>query len=296
LKEGLEGKSDLIFVGGGIAIAPYISVIRYLFGQNTTRNIYLINVKKDPGENLYTEELKAIAEKNGNFTFIQTFGRPDQTLIAQANAKLPQALWYVTGPQGFVDSVYTFLAAAAVNPERVNYEEHYPTIGRFSSIQISDLNLESSSLFKLAIDKTSLHVVITDINGYVLYANEAAEKLTGYTAAEILGNTPRLWGGLMSRDFYKQLWATKKTNQKPFIEKITNRRKNGEIYIAQATISPIINSEGKTLGFIGTEEDITNTEQARIDLEKFNKISVNRELKMVELKNKIAALEKKVTE
>jgi hypothetical protein len=108
----------------------------------------------------------------------------------------------------------------------------------------------------------------------------------------MLGNTPRLWGGLMDPDFYKKLWFTKKIDNQSFSGEITNRRKNGEIYIAQATISPIINEKGKTIGFIGTEEDITKQKETFEDLQRFNKLTVDRELKMIELKKEIEELKK----
>lgn len=265
LKSGIESTSDLVFIAGGIAMAPFLSVIRSFVNKNVERNIYLINATKTAQELVYNNELKGIASKYKNFFFVSSYPRIDQSQINNLNVKFPFAKWYVTGSQGFVDSVWEFLKNLNIGRERVGFEEHYPLTEEFASLDKSDLDLNSMSFFKLAVDKAFLHFIITDINGHVLYANEAAQKLTGYSFQEMLGNTPRLWGGLMSPDFYEKLWLSKKYNQQAFSGKITNCRKNGEIYTAQATIAPIINSKGVTVGFIGTEEDITREEEVRLD-------------------------------
>ena len=72
----------------------------------------------------------------------------------------------------------------------------------------------------------------------------------------MLGQTPRLWGGLMGKEFYQELWQLKK-NGKPFRVKILNRRKSGEIYGVLARITPIF-EEGEIIAYMATEEDITD--------------------------------------
>jgi PAS domain S-box-containing protein len=151
--------------------------------------------------------------------------------------------------------------------------------------------------YKLALDSASNHVVITDANGIVVYANQAAQKLTGYSLSEIIGKTPRLWGGQMPKDFYTDFWKQIKIDKKVFSGDFNNRRKNGEKYIAQSTVSPIIDENGDLLGFVGVEVDVTeerklfkqNTESME-KLNKFNQLMVGREIKMLELKKELSDL------
>ena len=84
--------------------------------------------------------------------------------------------------------------------------------------------------FKLAVSNSAEHMIITDADGRILYANEAAQKITGYSLEEMLGKTPRLWGGLMDRGYYDDLWRAIKTEKKGFTGEILNRRKNGQEY------------------------------------------------------------------
>jgi methyl-accepting chemotaxis protein len=116
--------------------------------------------------------------------------------------------------------------------------------------------------FKLAVDNASDHIVITDTEGTVMYANKAAEKVTGFTVQEIMGKKAgKLWGGVMDKKFYKKMWDTISIDKEPFSGEITNRRKNKEEYIALSRISPIINKHGVVEFFVGIERDITKEKQ-----------------------------------
>ena len=119
----------------------------------------------------------------------------------------------------------------------------------------------------MAVESSFNHVILTDDDGNVLYANDSVERITGYKKGEILGKTPRLWGQQMDSSFYKKLWKTIKTKKKPFHGEVTNRRKNGDIYYAIATISPVLDDQGKLVGFVGVEEDITEQKKYAEKLE-----------------------------
>jgi len=128
------------------------------------------------------------------------------------------------------------------------------------------------SLFRLAVENASDHIIITDDSGRILYANNATVHVTGYSPNELEGKTPRLWGGLMDESFYRDMWQTIKTERKPYVGKIMNKRKNGEVYDALIRISPIVDDMGILVGFVGTEEDIS--EQVRIDKAKSEFVSL----------------------
>ncbi len=117
--------------------------------------------------------------------------------------------------------------------------------------------------FKLAVDNAYDHIIMTDTEGIVLYANKAAEKITGFSKAEIIGTKAgALWGGLMDKSFYKKLWRTIKINKKSFSGEIRNRRKNGEEYIALSSIAPVLDKNGNVEFFVGIERDITREKMA----------------------------------
>lgn len=114
--------------------------------------------------------------------------------------------------------------------------------------------------FKLAVEQASDHIIITDTDGIIIYANKAVQKITGFNRSEILGKkagSAKLWGGQMSAEFYKKLWQTIKIKKQVFHGELRNRRKNGEEYIALSSISPVIDANGKVNYFVGLERDIS---------------------------------------
>lgn len=118
--------------------------------------------------------------------------------------------------------------------------------------------------FKIALDGTSDHVVITDPNGVALYANAGLKRITGFSPAEVIGKkvgTKELWGGNMNQEFYEELWRIIKIEKKPFVGEITNTRKDGTSYQALSSISPILNKHGALEFFVGIERDITKEKE-----------------------------------
>ena len=121
--------------------------------------------------------------------------------------------------------------------------------------------LENNGVFSLAVKSAFNHIVITDEEGTILYANQATQRITGFAQNEIIGKNPKVWGGLMGKKFYEKLWNTIKVEKRPFISKIINRQNTGEKYWAQIIITPMLDEDAKLIGFIGTEEQISDPEQ-----------------------------------
>lgn len=119
--------------------------------------------------------------------------------------------------------------------------------------------------FKLAVENASDHIVITDADGKVLYANKAVEKITGYSNAEVIGKkagSNELWGGQMKKDVYEKFWKTIKEDKQIFSGEFQNKRKNGEQYNANANVAPILDeNSGEVKFFVGIERDVTKEKE-----------------------------------
>ncbi|EKE15724.1 MAG: signal transduction histidine kinase [uncultured bacterium] len=114
--------------------------------------------------------------------------------------------------------------------------------------------------FMLAVENSWELIIITDVDGVILYANRALERITKFKISEVLGKkagNEKLWGGLESKEFYEKLWKTIKIDKKPFIGEIRNKRKNGDNYIGLVNISPILDKEGNIMFFVAIQRDIT---------------------------------------
>ena len=136
----------------------------------------------------------------------------------------------------------------------------------------AEILLNELNKFHLAVENSFEHVIITDLKGVIIYANKAAEVTTGYSRAEMLGQRPSLWGGQMSKEFYKNMWDVIAIQKKTFHAEVSNKRKNGHLYIAEMYISPILGKDGNIKFFVGIERDIT--EQKKLEDARTNFISV----------------------
>jgi PAS domain S-box-containing protein len=94
------------------------------------------------------------------------------------------------------------------------------------------------------VEQTADSVVITDRQGTIEYVNPAFEANTGYSPEEAMGKTPRiLKSALHDREFYSRLW-NQILEGETFRGTLVNRKKSGELYWTEQTITPIKDSAG----------------------------------------------------
>lgn len=257
--------SEIVMIAGGTGIAPFLSILRTDKTNISNRKITVIFINSTPEKAFYIDELNQITQKN-KYPFINLTGKFSEKNIPKSIDK-QNTTFYVCGPQGMIDYVASVLLNNNVSRDVIYFESNYPSLSKnLTSLDITKFLSDPDNIGLKAIQQSNEHIIITDENGFVLYANEVAQKITGYSLEEMKGNTPRLWGGLMTPQFYKELWK-KKQKGEPFLGPITNRRKNGEKYTAQAHISPIKNLAGEVIGYIATEDDITQRIQLEIEIQ-----------------------------
>ncbi|MBI5216855.1 MAG: PAS domain S-box protein [Ignavibacteriae bacterium] len=104
-------------------------------------------------------------------------------------------------------------------------------------------------------------VEITDQDGKMIYVNPAFEKASGYSKEELLGRNPKIFGsGKHPKAFWDKMWKTIRSG-KVWVGEIENRRRNGDSMFTQLLISPIIDNDGKIVGYFGVHRDITEQKQ-----------------------------------
>lgn len=122
--------------------------------------------------------------------------------------------------------------------ERINTEKH---LQKFSN----------------AVEQTADAVLITNKEGIIEYVNSAFETMTGYKKEEAVGQTPRIMkSGKHNNVFYKNLWSILLKGN-PYKGEVINKKKNGEYFWIQNTITPIKDSNKKITNFVSVIKDIT---------------------------------------
>ena len=110
--------------------------------------------------------------------------------------------------------------------------------------------------YKEVVDLSTI-VTKTDIRGKITYVNDAFCKTSGYTMEEVISHKHNLFRHPdMSNEFYKNLWQII-LEKKPWSGRIKNHKKNGESFITDTTIKPILDEFGNIIDFISTSHDVT---------------------------------------
>ncbi|MDQ1919584.1 EAL domain-containing protein [Massilia pseudoviolaceinigra] len=121
-----------------------------------------------------------------------------------------------------------------------------------------------------ALHATSSGLVITrcaGIDNPIEYANPAFERITGYSADDALGRDSRFMGVPgMDEDERAQLRAAVRERREVNVV-FRNRRKNGDIFWNDLTITPVSDGRGKVTHFIGVINDVTAVKQRTAHLE-----------------------------
>ena len=143
------------------------------------------------------------------------------------------------------------------------------TIAQQAAVAIENTRLFlETQKFKLGIDRTDNAVFITDPNGVIQYTNPGFEKVYGYKNEEAIGKTPRiLKSGMIPDDQYINFWGTL-LNGGTISGEIINKTKDGRIISIAGTNSPILDDNGKVLGFLAVHQDISERKKSEEALAK----------------------------
>lgn len=123
-------------------------------------------------------------------------------------------------------------------------------------------------LHNAALEAAANAIIITDINGRIIWVNPAFERLTGYPKREILGKNPKevVRSGKHTLQFYKNLWDTI-LDGRVWHNEIINRRKDGTLYTEEMTITPVRSANRQVSHFIAVKKDVTETSIQKQELE-----------------------------
>jgi len=108
-----------------------------------------------------------------------------------------------------------------------------------------------------AIEQAAEVVLITDRAGTITYVNPAFEVVTGYSRSEAIGKSPAfLKSGAHDAAFYRGVWDAI-AHGATWRGHLVNRRKNGQIYTEDATISPVRAPSGEIVSYVAVKRDIS---------------------------------------
>ena len=124
------------------------------------------------------------------------------------------------------------------------------------------------NIFYEGIKSSTDWVLVTDVDGVILYANDAVSKISGYDISEILGSKPSIFkSDKYDEEFYKSLWETILLG-KIYKGVIINKTKKGDYYQLYHTIVPV-KKNGDISHFIAISKDLSREVYLEEQVRKF---------------------------
>ena len=118
----------------------------------------------------------------------------------------------------------------------------------------------------MVFDSSLEGIMVVDPQMRITKVNAAFCHITGYSAEEVLGQSPRvLSSGRQGAEFYREMWRSLASHD-VWRGEIWNRRRNGEIYAELLTISCVRDAKGVVQHYIGVFSDISQIKSHEAEL------------------------------
>jgi|GEM_PF-3344305 len=142
-----------------------------------------------------------------------------------------------------------------VNKQKLKLESQTRQIEHSNRV-LTELNLRLQDLNQ-ALEQSPVSVVITDLQGVILYVNSKFCEVSGYSNDEVIGKDLKfLKSGTMTEEVYRSLWTTARRG-KVWSGEMENRKKSGELFWERVTVAPIHDEHGAVQRLLGIKEDVT---------------------------------------
>ena len=149
------------------------------------------------------------------------------------------------------------------------------------------------SLRTQAMEAVANGIFTTNPQGVITWANSAISVMSGYAADELLGATADLLkSGQHPESFFKDMWEKTRRGE-AWRGRVTSRHKDGRLYTAEQTVSPVRDATGRISQYVTIQEDISErlkTQDELIHLAQYDTLTdlPNRNLFMERLTSALA--------
>jgi diguanylate cyclase (GGDEF)-like protein/PAS domain S-box-containing protein len=186
-------------------------------------------------------------------------------------------------------------ARAAAREERVAAVEHRCADGTVRTVRVASGPVEfdgrrlryalvedvsdrvrAEELLRLrdhALQVADSALVLTDLDGRILWCNPAFTRLTGFGPDEAMGARPGdlVGSGMQDAAFYAEMWERIAAGR-TWRGELINRRKDGSLYHEEMTITPVRGDDGEVRNYVAVKHDVTERKWREADLARWRQI------------------------
>jgi len=214
------------------------------------------------------ESFSPSAEKHFQYTEKEILGKNVNVLMPSPHAENHDEYlnqYYTTGENKVIGKereVDALRKDGSTFPARLMISEVKTATNRFFVGLIGDLTERKKAEKRLKSQSAALKsaangIVITNTQGEIEWVNPSFTRLTGYSWKEVIGENPRvLSSGKHDTAYFKNMWETV-TKGGVWHDEIINKKKNGDLFHEEMTITPILNDEQEIVQFVAIKQDIT---------------------------------------
>jgi PAS domain S-box-containing protein len=152
---------------------------------------------------------------------------------------------------------------------------------------VVDEKEEKLTIVQKAVEQTTTTVLVTDVEGTITYVNPRFSEVTGYHYREVLGENPRiLKSEKVKYETYVDLWQTIKEG-KVWRGEFINKTKDGKLYWELASISPVVDEEGRITHYVKVAEVLSELKStifnmwSMLDYANYYVVVLDAEMRMV---------------
>lgn len=126
-----------------------------------------------------------------------------------------------------------------------------------SALSDVDAPIPLALLSQAVVEQAPIAISMTNLQGQILYVNQAFSQITGHRCDALLGQThATISYRTTPRAIYAELWQTVLGGQ-VWRGRLINRKANGDRYLADVTIAPLVDEQGAVTHFLGMHRDIS---------------------------------------
>lgn len=116
-----DAKRPLVFIAGGVGVAPFFSMLNFISETNLTCRISLIYCNRGPESSAYLADIEDLSDRTPAIRLVKVFGPLEERHFSSLIPQNP--IWYIAGPPGMVKTARNILVKSGIIDNDIKTEE-----------------------------------------------------------------------------------------------------------------------------------------------------------------------------